>query len=343
MPDRRHRAHAAPDREPHAVPPAARARPAPDRATSRSAPCSTSSGTTAREFRFDRRYRRAARRDPRATSSTAGRSRVPVPSGRLQHAARPRRPRRSCCAACARRSRPRWPAKVDELRSLRRGGTDIDLARLPRRVGPRPRRRLRRQRELVRPARGRRARRCLPPGPHEDDAAARQSVGCSTSTTTSASTTYRRLLTSERPRRSTRCRSASAGCCTCSSPASPTRRSAKTTTLQDAVDLLWAHPQVRAELHRAARCARRSRRPRPRAARDPSGRRRCRSTRATPASRSSPRSGSARRRQDRRHGRAACTRPRSANAELLAFTLDKSSGRLLADHPLPRLRHQPRR
>ena len=30
-----------------------------------------------------------------------------------------------------------------------------------------------------------------------------------------------------------------------------------------------------------------------------------------------------------------------ANAELFAFTLDKSSGGLLTDHPLPRLRHQP--
>ncbi len=46
--------------------------------------------------------------------------------------------------------------------------------------------------------------------------------------------------------------------------------------------------------------------------------------------------------QGRRPGRPACIGPRTPSADLLAFTLDKTSGRLLADDALPRLRDQPR-
>ena len=165
VPAGRHGAHAAPDREPHAVPPAARARPAHDRGQ---AFCTVLDfvGTHRREFRFDRRYRALLGGTPprRRTSSAAG---VPVPAGRLPHGARREAARDRAAqhargdpdalagegrgAAVARTRRPRRrrsPTFLDE------SGLELDDVYDG-------------AQELVRPARGRRGCRSAPAGPHE--------------------------------------------------------------------------------------------------------------------------------------------------------------------------------
>ncbi len=142
----------------------------------------------------------------------------------------------------------RWPAKVDELRSLRRDAPDLDLAGFLDESGLdlddvydggkswSDLQRGRRRAGARRPARTRRSlRRAVGRLLHIDD--------------DERIATYRRLLASRaRPSVDAAARAGAAPRSTCSSPASPTRRSPRTRTLQDAVDLLWAHPQVRAEL-----------------------------------------------------------------------------------------------
>ena len=127
-------------------------------------------GTHRREFRFDQRYR-ALLGGSRRDLERAVRLEFPfLPAGcymELDQKAS------EIVLRSLREAIPtRWPAKVHELRSLRRERPDLDLAGFLVRVRPRPRRRLRRRQELVRPPGGRRRTRpdrrsrrgSLPPG-----------------------------------------------------------------------------------------------------------------------------------------------------------------------------------
>ena len=179
-------------------------------------------GRHRQEFRFDRRYRAllgGTRRDVERSGTAA----VPVPARRLPHGTRCRLRRRSCCAACARRS-PRAGRRrstnsgrcaANDPRSvsaefLDESGLDLDDV-------------YDRQQGLVGPAGGRR----LPRAPSWRPRSRLRdgpSAGSSTSTTTNASAPSARLLGAERRRthRSTR-RTRTVDCCTCSSLPSPTR------------------------------------------------------------------------------------------------------------------------
>ena len=218
----------------------------------------------------------------------------------------------------------RWPAKVDELRSLRRERPDIGLAEFLDESGLDLDDVYDGAQELVRPARGRRR-----TGPARRPARARRcaerSAGSCTSTTTSASPPTGGSSPSRRRRRSTRCRSASGASCTCSSP--PLADQALT---QGHGAPGRGRPRVGppAGARRAARAVRRARRPdrpRPRSRSPRIPTRRCRSTPATAASRSSPPSASATGAKIAAW-QSGVYEAKAANAELFAFTLDKSSG-----------------
>ena len=299
-------------------------------------------GTHRKEFRFDRRYR-ALLGGTRRDVERAVEQRLPVP-------ARPA----ATCSSTARRAEivlrslreaipSRWPAKVDELRSLRRDRPDVDPGRVPRRVRPRPRRRLRRQ-----PRAGPTcceaagvADRC-PAGPHET-ALRRARRPAAPRRRRRA---HRRLPSSCSPaaprRTSARCPSASAGWSTCSSPASPTRCSTKDTTLAGRRRPAVGPPAGPRRARRAARA--------------------CSTTGSTTSTRRSPTHpdvplqvharytrieilaafGVGERRQGRRlaerrlRGQGRQRRPVRLHAR-------QEQRRLLPHHPLPRLRHQPRR
>ena len=264
-------------------------------------------GTHRKEFRFDRRYR-ALLGGTRRDVERAVQMQFPfLPVGcnmQLDEKAA------EVVLRSLREAIPsRWPAKVDELRSLRRDRPDIDLAEFLDETGL----------DLDDLYAGSRSwsdlldaasAPTLPAGPERDERCAERSAGSSTSTTRSGSapTGGCSLRPSRPPSPHSRERSQAARC-TCSSRRSPTRRSTRTASIQEAVDLVWAHPQVLAELRRAVRRARRPGRPRPPAARRPIPTRRCRSTPATAASRSSPRSASTATEPRSPPGRAACTRP----------------------------------
>ena len=113
----------------------------------------------------------------------------------------------------------------------------------------------------------------------------------------------------------------------------------KTTSLDDGCEILWAHPQVRAELLELLDVlATRVNHVHQRLARIPTCR--CRSTPGTRASRSWPRSGLANEPRSRR-GRPACTGRRTrARPPRLHARQDQRA--VLADDALPRLRHQSR-
>ena len=234
---RRHRADAAPDREPDPVPPAARPRPAQVTGQGRSAPSSTSSALHRKEFRFDRRYR-ALLGGTRRDIERAVQQQFPfLPAGcnmELDQKAA------EIVLRSLREAIPtRWPAKVDELRSLRR-----DAARR------RPRRRSSTSpasssttsttavEVLVRPPRGRRRpRACRRTG---RDRRCAEAIGRLLHVDDDERIdTYRRLLDVDHAPTSTRCPSGSDGCVHMLVAALADRAITKDTTLQDAVDLLW--------------------------------------------------------------------------------------------------------
>ena len=321
---RRHRADAAPDREPDAVPPAARPWPAQGQRARRSARCSTSSAPTARSSASTAATGRCSAA-PAETSSGRCSMQFPfLPAG--CHMQLDEKAAEIVLRSLREAIPSRWPAKVDELRSLRRERPDIGLAEFLRRDRPRPRRRLRRHARAGPTCSRRPARRSLASGPERDGAAPSRRPAPARRRRTSASTPTGALL---------------AGATAPSSTALPERErrlvhmlvavarrpgaAPRTHRVQDAVDLLWAHPQVRAELARAARRARRPDRPPPPAARHPSRR-----------AAADPRPLQPHR--DPRRLRPAATgakiaawqsgvyEAKAANAELFAFTLDKSSG-----------------
>ena len=169
VPARRHAADAAADRQPDAVPAAARPRTAPSRRTRRVCTVLDFVGTHRTEFRFDRRFR-ALLGGTRTDVERAVQSGFPFLPAGLPHGARPGRGRDR--AAQPPRGDP--VALAGEGRgaavAARASDPDVGLARVPRGDRPRPRRRLRRREELVRPAgrrgargrarRGRTRRRC---------------------------------------------------------------------------------------------------------------------------------------------------------------------------------------
>ena len=176
-------------------------------------------GTHRKEFRFDRRFR-ALLGGSRRDVERAVQHQFPfLPAGCHMHldAMASEIVLRSLREAIP----TRWPAKVDELRSLRRERPDLGLAEFLHESGPRPRRHLRRQQELVRPPRGRR-RPILAPGPHE--AVLRRAIGRLLHVDDAR--THRHLSATARAtptrRPSRRSPSASGDCSTCSSPPSPT-------------------------------------------------------------------------------------------------------------------------
>ena len=213
--------------------------------------------------------------------------------------------------------------------------------RVPRRVRPRPRRRLRRQQELVRPPRGRR--RARPARRARTSASLRRAVG--------------RLLHIDDDERIATYRQLLAGADRPTVDALPERERrlvhmlvaaladqalTKDTSLQDA-----RRPRCGPTRRCAPSCAScsacsttGSTTSTRRSPRIPTCR--CRSTPATPASRSSPRLGIGDRRQDRR---LAERRLRGQGRQRRAARLHarQEQRRLLPHHPLPRLRHQPRR
>ena len=335
--------HAAPDREPDALPPAARPWPAQGARTRRSARCSTSSARTARSSASTAASARCSAA-PAATSSERSQTAVPVPAGRLPHGARPEgrrdraaQPPRGHPVAVAGEGRRaaiaaprRGPTSASPTSSTRPASTSTtstparkswsdlrEAAGVPRRC------RRARTRATLRRAVGRLL--------HVDDARAdrRPTGGCSPA---------------DAARRSRRCRRARAAArCACSSPRSPTRRSPRTTTLQEAVDLALGAP---AGASRAARAARRARR--------------AGSTTSTqPLAHASGRAAAGPRslhpHRDPRRLRPAATgakiaawqsgvyEAKAANADLLRLHPRQEQRRLLADDALPRLRHQPRR
>ena len=282
-PERRHAAAAAPDREPDALPPAARARPAEGDGKT---VCTVLDfvGTHRKEFRFDRRFR-ALLGGSRATSS-----------------ARSSRTSRSCRPA-ATRARPgragdrarsirdaipsTWRERCAELRSLGDIGSASYLER--------PVSNSRTSTPAATAGRRCAARRAStsPCRPGGDCASSGPSVGSCTSTTTNGSTLIRGFSRATRRRRWKRCRCASSGSSGCWS-ASLTTLSCAPRDVEDAIAQLWAHPQVRAELIEVLGLLR-ERVPYPGPSARAASSARSRFTRATRARRSSPPSASARR------------------------------------------------
>ena len=153
----------------------------------------------------------------------------------------------------------RWPAKVDELRSLRGERPDDRRSRVPRRVGldlddvyagneagPTCASDAGVAVAAAGPARG-----GAPPGRRPPAARRRRA---------NALDAYRRLAGDTRhPPSADRCRSGSGACCACSSRSVADQAlDQATTSSQDGVDLLWAPPAGPAELRRAVRRARRA-------------------------------------------------------------------------------------
>ena len=141
----------------------------------------------------------------------------------------------------------RWPAKVEELRSLRRDHPDIGLAEFLDESGL----------DLDDVYDGSKSWSDL----RQDAGApilARRSPRADAAPSCRSPAPRRRRRTHSPPtgdcsptpihRLRRRCPCASGACSTCSSPPSPTRSITSETTLHEAVDLLWAHPQVRSEL-----------------------------------------------------------------------------------------------
>ena len=341
-PRRRHAPDAPPDREPDAVPPAARPRSAHARRARRSARCSTSSALTDAEFRFDRRYRallggsRARRRaGSRATASRSCRPAATWSSTVAQRDRAAQHPRgdpvalagegrRAPIAASGATASSRSPASSTRPASSSRTSTTGESAG--------------RTSAQAAGAAGRSR-----PGPHE--AVLRRAIG--------------RLLHVDDDERfdgvSPGCsrRRTPPGCDDAAGSGAAAAAHARgrrhrpgvdhqaTPACRRRVDLLWAPP---AGARRAGRAVRRARRARsttctPACRRTPTCR--CRSTPATRGSRSSRPSGWATGAKIAAW-QTGVYEAKAANADLLAFTLDKTSGRLLADDPLPRLRHQPR-
>ncbi len=242
-PQRRHGADAAPDREPGRCSSSNSAVDCARPRARRTAPCWTSSAPTARSSASTAATARCSAA-PAATSSGRCRcsSRSCPPAATCNST---RRPQRSCCAASARPSR----------RNGRRRSTSCDhsAGNAPTSVSPSTwtspastSTTSTHGSELVRPARSSRRTPSCPPE-HRNEPSGGPSADSSTSTTPSASPPTVSCSTGERPdvgalpertRRYVHMLVA----------ALADQALTKDTSLQDAVDLVWSHPQVLAEL-----------------------------------------------------------------------------------------------
>ena len=337
---RRHGPHAASDREPDAVPPAARPRAAQGARTSRSAPCSTSSALTARSSASTAASARCSAASGATSSgrrSASSRSFRPVATWSST-----RRRREIVLRSFARGDPVSLAGEGRRAAIAAAGAPGLDLAGFLDESGLDLEDVYDGRQVLVRPPQAAGAP-VLPAGPaarpslrraigrllHVDDDeridAYRRllDVACKPPDVATLPERERRLLhmlvaAARRPRASPRtpalqeavdlalgapagARRAASSCSTCSTSGSITCTPA-----------LRTHPDVPLQVH-------------------------ARYTRieilaafglCRPAPRSPP-------------GRAASTRRRRPTPSCFAFTLDKSSGRLLPDDPLPRLRHQP--
>ena len=313
---RRHAPAAASDREPDALPAAARARPAQDRRQDRVHGARlrrhASQGVPVRPP-LPRAARRLARR-----RRAAGRARLPVPAGRLHFELDP--VAREIVLAQHPRRDPEHVARAVRRASLARrrrasASTSRAAASSSRTSTPAT--------TAGRRCAARRACRRPQPGPTRASLL-RASAGCCTSTTTNVSRPTRdSWRATTRPIARHASSRANGACSACSSRRS--RRLTASASFDDAVAQLWAHPQVRAELVEVLDVAAATRVPYLDHPLGLPGRPACTCTRATRASRSSRRSASATARS-RRRGRPASGGSRSSQTDLFAFTLDKSVG-----------------
>ena len=322
---RRHAAAAAPDRQPDAVPPAARPRAAPAATARRSCTVLDFVGHHRKEFRFDRRFRALLGGSRSDVAAQIEQGFPFLPAGchmeldRVAQRDRAREhPRGGALAMVARRSkscaRSRRATPTVTLGSFLTGAgleledvyagdkcwSDLCERRRPRGAARRAQRRAR---------------------------CGARAADSSTSTTPSGSMPTGDLLALDAPPDAERAvRRATGGCCACSSrpivdkaadEADDPRRGVRSCS--------GATRRCARELLELLRRPRRARRRTSQHALDASRRPARRSTPATRASRSSRRSASATAPRSR-PGRPASTGRSEAKADLLAFTLDKTSG-----------------
>ena len=122
----RHGAHAAPDREPHAVPPAARTRPARSKGKTF---CTVLDfvGTHRREFRFDRRYRALLGGTRRDVERAVQQGFPFLPAG--CHMQLDEKASEIVLRSLREAIPTRWPAQVDELRVVHANHPDVTLSK----------------------------------------------------------------------------------------------------------------------------------------------------------------------------------------------------------------------
>jgi superfamily II DNA or RNA helicase len=201
-------------------------------------------GTHRREFRFDRRLRALLGGTRREIERQVEAGFPFLPAG--CHMQLDRKASEIVIRSLREAIPSRWPAKVEELRLLRRERPEPTLAEFLDESGldlPDVYDGGRTWSDLCEAA----GVATLPAGEHE--VPIRRAVGgCCTSMTTSGSgSTGRRLVA--KPAGLAGCRSGSAGCATCWWRRWSTRcPGARTMSVQEGLDVVWAHPQVRAEL-----------------------------------------------------------------------------------------------
>ena len=307
-----------------------------------SARCSTSSATTAGSS-ASTAASGAARRQPQGPRASRSRQGFPfLPAGchmELDRVARD---------IVLRSIREAVPVALDgegrRAAATRRAATRRRPRRVPRRDRPRARRRLRRPARAGRDLRADAGLAVARAGPARERCCGGPSAACSTSTTASASTPTGGSSTPDappQPRRAVAMRDRRLLRMLVGVDRA-TRRVDKQRRLAGGLSpCSGSHPQVRAELRELLEVLGVAHRPRPRSARHAPGRARSRCTPATRASRSSPPSASA---------SGAKVAPwqtgvywaKDGERRPARLHARQDQRPVLADHPLPRLRHQPR-